>query len=67
MKFAFVIIKEYPFGGGFMMEEVHLDREIADAAANEMNAQIRPEYKPVHDDYGLVEGYQFVVIPVELK
>ena len=67
MKFAFVIIKAYSFGGGYTMEEAHLDRETAETAADEMNAKTPLEDKPVYDDYGLVEGYEFVVIAVDLK
>jgi hypothetical protein len=67
MKTAYVIIKAFPFMHPYQMVEVHLDESAAEQRKVELNNSIPDSDKPEYDDYGLIEGYDYVIVDLELK
>jgi len=67
MKKAYVIIKEYPFMHPYQMIEVHLDESAAETRKIYLNSLIPDNEKPEFDDYGLISGYDYTIVDLELK
>lgn len=66
-KQIFLVIQNFPFSMHYRLIKAFGNIENANKFATEQNTLLPESDKPVHDDDGLVEGVEFIVVPLDFE
>lgn len=62
----YMVIQDFPFDMHYRMIRAFRSEEDAAKFVEKENALLSDDDKPEHDEYGLVSGIEYQVIPIDL-